>query len=226
MHLLRAWVVDGLSRLCARDVRPARRRRREADVNVLEGNAVVRELQLEDDLRAVGRGGGPAAEGHGQEGVVRALELPFQKWCRCICTEGTRRFSHFEDVVGVGSLVQVGMDLVLELLILRGELEADKICFGYVQDCDLELASAHGITTEATLHLEIGSDPFLNLNLDRVQKRVHSRRCRRLGGLLFCILCSCWLSHLQACKHVTGLLLGKDHSLPWRTWLDRRGPVV
>mmetsp|Transcript_67212 Transcript_67212/g.118831 ORF Transcript_67212/g.118831 Transcript_67212/m.118831 type:complete len:291 (-) Transcript_67212:312-1184(-) len=112
------------------------------------------------------------------------------------------------------------MHLVLELLILRVEPEADKISLGGIQHGDLELARADSLAIQPSLHLQISRDLLLDVNLDRLHQWIVSR-CS------WCLLHSSslrnrWLRrNAHAAKHIRILLLSQCHALLWSTRLER-----
>mmetsp|Transcript_75555 Transcript_75555/g.161908 ORF Transcript_75555/g.161908 Transcript_75555/m.161908 type:complete len:237 (+) Transcript_75555:349-1059(+) len=227
MHLLRARVVGGLAWRGLRDSGPGRRRCREANVHVLQHHVIVCELELQDYLGPLRCGRGPTTHVDGQEGLIRGLELPLQERCGRVGAEGAGRLTHLEHVGSMRGLVQVGVHLVLEVLVLWSELEADQVRLRRVEHGDLELPCACDLALQATFDLEICGNLLLDLHLHRIEQRVHRGRRDRLWRLAHRLARRCRRHVCWVAENIARSLLCQGHALlRHHLRLDRRSAGI
>mmetsp|Transcript_67483 Transcript_67483/g.188298 ORF Transcript_67483/g.188298 Transcript_67483/m.188298 type:complete len:340 (-) Transcript_67483:654-1673(-) len=223
VQLSGALVVARLADVCAGDVGPCRGRHWEADVDVLEDDGAVGELELEHHLGAIRHRRGPAGQRDGQKGLVAGFRLPLHKRQRRVRGEGALLVADFKDVALVRGLVQIRVHLVFELLVLRRQLEADEVGLRGVEDRDAELALTRRVAGEAALNVELCNDLLLDIDLDRIEQRVHDRR----SSLLLWRRCRRALAEggRRVPEEIPRLLLAEQHALLRSAWLDY-GPAV
>mmetsp|Transcript_70597 Transcript_70597/g.147868 ORF Transcript_70597/g.147868 Transcript_70597/m.147868 type:complete len:394 (+) Transcript_70597:577-1758(+) len=124
-------------------------------------------------------------------------------------------------------LVQAGMNLVLELLALRSQLEAHQVRLRMIVDRNLEGTVASSLSVEPALHFQGARDFLLDQDLDRFLQWI-DHRCWCFLLLRRCFLGGRWVGSTHACKDVCWFLLPQSHALLWTSlgFVSRRAVIA